>query len=318
MDQLVLSLEKSTKQDIPLIGSKAAALGALRRAGFNVPGGFILTTHAYAEFVSALREGILARLTDDVIMDPAEIEHTAEEIRADLIGNTFPSPLRNALENALGTLSETERASLSARTSTPSDDLATSFGSGVARAYLGLVGIAEIENAAAKCWAALWNSRSMYYRHRKKIVQTDVALAVLIQPMIRADSAGVMFTQNPMTTATNECQIKSVWGLGVPVTSARFRPDQFFVNKASGEISDRTIEEQVVQLIVGADGHIEERAVTESQINEPSLTDAQTKKLASLGQAIEEFFGAPQDVEWAMVGDEIFVLQARAMGIRNS
>lgn len=318
MAQLILSLEKSTKQDIPLIGTKAAGLGGLRRAGFNVPDGFILTTHAYAEFVSALRAKILARLTDDVIMDPAEIEHTAEEIRADLIGHSFPSPLRSALENALGTFSETERASLSARTSTPSDDLATSFGSGVARAYLGLVGIREIENAAAKCWAALWNSRSMYYRHRRKIVQTDVALAVLIQPMIRADSAGVMFTQNPMTTATNEIQIKSVWGLGVPVTSARFRPDQFFVDKASGDIFDRTIEEQVVKLIVGADGHIEERAVAESQINEPSLTDAQIKKLASLGQAIQEFFGAPQDVEWAMVGDEIFVLQARAMGIHPS
>ncbi len=300
------------------MGTKATALGELKRAGFNVPNGFVLTTNAYPEFIAPLAEKIRARLTDDVIMDPAEIESAATEIRAEITAQTFPPPLRAALENALTNFSEAERASLIARTSTPSDDLATSFGSGVARAYLGLVGVDEIERAVAKCWAALWNSRSMYYRFRKKIVQTEVALAVLVQPMIRAHSAGVMFTQNPMTNDSNELQIKSVWGLGVPVTSARFRPDEFLVNKTSGEISDRTIEEQVVKLVVGTDGHIEEHAVAESQINEPTLTDAQIKNLAALGQQVEKFFNAPQDIEWAIVGDEIFVLQARAMGIRNS
>lgn len=158
----------------------------------------------------------------------------------------------------------------------------------------------------------------MYYRFRKKIAQSKVALAVLAQPMIRADCAGVMFTQNPMTNDTNEMQIKSVWGLGVPVTSARFRPDEFLVDKTNGEISDRTIEEQVVKLVVGADGHIEEHGVVESQINAPSLTDAQIKELAALGQQIEKFFNAPQDIEWAIVGKEIFVIQARTIGIRNS
>jgi phosphoenolpyruvate synthase/pyruvate phosphate dikinase len=206
--------------------------------------------------------------------------------------------------------------------------LATAFGSGVARAYLGLVGADEIERAAAKCWAALWNSRSMYYRHRKKIGQMDVALAVLVQPMVYAQSAGVMFTQNPMGNArsefsatakkTDELQINSIWGLGAPLTGARFRPDQFFVDKESGEIRERTIEEQVVELVVGQDGHTEERAVPASDINAPSLTDAHIRELASLGSRIEEFFGAPQDVEWAIAGDEIFILQARALAVRNS
>lgn len=311
-------VELGASQDANLIGTKAAALGELQRAGFNVPNGFVLTTAAYPEFIAPLAEKIRARLTDDVIMDPAEIERAATEIRAEITALPFPPPLRAALEHALANFSETERASLIARTSTPSDDLATSFGSGVARAYLGLVGVDEIERAVAKCWAALWNSRSMYYRFRKKIAQSKVALAVLAQPMIRADCAGVMFTQNPMTNDTNEMQIKSVWGLGVPVTSARFRPDEFLVDKTNGEISDRTIEEQVVKLVVGADGHIEEHGVVESQINAPSLTDAQIKELAALGQQIEKFFNAPQDIEWAIVGKEIFVIQARTIGIRNS
>ena len=315
---LFVSLQNAAQNATNIVGTKATALAELKRAGFNVPNGFVLTTAAYPEFIAPIAEKIRARLTDDVIMDPAEIESAATEIRAEITAQPFPPPLRAALENALADFSETERASLIARTSTPSDDLATSFGSGVARAYLGLVGVDEIERAVAKCWAALWNSRSMYYRFRKRIVQTDVALAVLVQPMIHAGSAGVMFTQNPMSGAQDEMQIRSVWGLGVPVTSARFRPDEFLVDKANREILDRTIEEQVVKLVVGADGHIEEHGVAESQINEPTLTDAHIKNLATLGQQIEKFFNAPQDIEWAIVGDEIFVLQARAMGIRNS
>jgi phosphoenolpyruvate synthase/pyruvate phosphate dikinase len=317
MSQLILPLQV-TQADVNSIGTKAAALGALKQAGLNVPNGFVLTTSAYLEFIAPLRDKIRARLTDDIIMDPAEIESAAAEIREDLKAQSFPPPLRAALETALGSFSDAERASLIARTSTPSDDLATAFGSGVARAYLGLVGADEIERAAAKCWAALWNSRSMYYRHRKKIVQTDVALAVLVQPMIHADSAGVMFTQNPMGGGRTELQINSIWGLGAPLTGARFRPDQFLVDKVSGEIRDRTIEEQVVKLVVGEDGHIEEHGITSELVNTASLTDIQVKNLAALGKRIEVFFSAPQDIEWAIVGDEIFVLQARPMGVRTS
>lgn len=318
MNNLILSLPLVSNTNSAHVGTKAAALGELKRAGFNVPNGFVLTTAAYSEFIAPLREKIRARLTDDVIMDPAEIESAATDIRGEIQAQSFPPPLRAALENALENFSASECASLIARTSTPSDDLATAFGSGVARAYLGLVGANEIERAAAKCWAALWNSRSMYYRHRKKIVQTEVALAVLVQPIVHADSAGVMFTQNPMGGSRDEIQINSIWGLGAPLTNARFRPDQFLVDKLSGEIRKRTIEEQVVKLVVGADGHIEEHGLTSERVTTASLTGAQVRQLAKLGKQIENFFGAPQDIEWAIVGEEIFLLQARAMGIRNA
>jgi pyruvate,water dikinase len=318
MTELLSSLSTIDNSDTAHVGTKAAALGELHRAGFNVPAGFVLTTSAYSQFIAPVREAIRARLTEAVIMDPAEIENAAEEIRAQLQSLPFPSSLHDAVEDALRALDPVERDSLIARTSTPSDDLATSFGSGVARAYLGLVGAPEIERAAAKCWAALWNSRSMYYRHRKKIPQTDVALGVLVQPMIRAESAGVMFTQNPMTGAQDEIQINSIWGLGAPLTGARFRPDQFLVDKATGEIRGRAIEEQTVKLVVGPDGHIEELRIPGNLANAPSLTDIRVMKLAALGKQIEEFFGSPQDIEWALVGDEICVLQSRPIGIRTS
>ncbi len=314
----ILSLDSASPQNIALVGAKAAALGELKRAGFNVPNGFVLTTAAYPEFLAPLRAKILARLTDDVIMDPAEIENAAAEIRAWLEAQPFSTSLDAELANALAALSERERVSVIARTSTASDDLATAFGSGVARAYWGLVGADEVERAAAQCWAAVWNSRAMYYRYRKKIAQTDVALAVLVQPMVRADSAGVMFTQNPLNGAGDEIQIKSIWGLGAPLTSARIRADEFLVEKTSREIRERTIEEHYIKLVVGADGHTEEQGLPDEFITRASLTDVQAQELAALGKRIEGFFGAPQDIEWAIVGEEIFVLQARPVGIRNS
>jgi pyruvate,water dikinase len=318
MTDYLRTLESLTTEDAPQVGTKAAALGELHRAGFQVPGGFVLTTSAYPVFIAPVRDSIRARLTGEVIADPAALEGMAEEIRGELRELPFAPQLHEAVEHALAELPDAARGSLIARTSTPSDDLATSFGSGVARAYPGLVGSAEIERAAAKCWAALWNSRSMYYRHRKKIGQTDVALGVLVQPVIRARCAGVMFTEDPMKPGSNEIQITSIWGLGAPLTSARFRPDRFLVDRASGEIRDRSIEEQVVQLVVGEDGHIEEHGLAEELINAPSLTDTEAQELARLGQQIQDLFGAPQDIEWAIEQDTIHVVQARPMLMRTS
>lgn len=314
----ILSLDNQSTQNNNLAGAKAAALGELKRAGFNVPNGFVMTTNAYPPFIAPLREKIAARLTDDVIMDPAELEGAATEIREWIQAQPIPAELHAELQAALNTLDENERTSLIARSSAASDDLATAFGAGVARAYLGLVGTEEIERAIARSWAALWNSRAIYYRRRKKIAQTEPAFAVLVQPIVRADSAGVLFTQHPMSGNRDEMQIKSVFGLGVPVTSARFRPDEFVFDKRRNEITERTVEEQVVKLVVGADGHVEEHAVPEAQINAPSLTDLQVQELAALCQRIQEFFNEPQDIEWALANGEIFVLQARPMGIRHS
>lgn len=318
MSQLVRLLNSVSRRDTPTVGAKAALLGELRQAGFNVPDGIVLTTDAYAEFITPLRERILARLTENVINDPAELEGAASEIRGWLEAQPFSPVLLSEMESALATLPPREPSSYAARTSPASDDLATAIGSGVARAYLGLVGTEELSRNAARCWAAIWNSRAIYYRYRKKLGQTEVAIAVLIQPMVAADSAGVMFTQNPMSNAQNEIQISSIWGLGAPLTSARFRPDQFLLDKGNDEILDRTVEEQVVKLVVGSDGHCEERGIPPPQSEESSLTDDELKALAELGKKVQTFFGEPQDIEWAFRGDELVLIQARPFGMRNS
>ena len=313
------SLEQLTRADIPFAGTKAGALGELLRAGFAIPPGFVLSTTAYAELIQPLRSRIDARLTPDVIMDPAEIEAAATEIREWIEGATWPGDLEAELDAALKSIAVGEPlASYAARTSVASDDLATAFGSGVERAYLGLVGLEALERAAARCWGALWNSRAMYYRHRKNIRQTDVALAVLVQPMIRADAAGVMFTTSQVNGNADEIQIDSIWGLGAPLTSARVRPDRFRFSKKQGAILDREIVEKSVQVIVTQDGRTEQQAVAAELVEAPSLTDGQVTSLAALGQSIEKLFGAPQDIEWARVGEKFLILQSRPIALRKA
>ncbi len=314
----ILPLAQCSFQNNALVGAKAAALGELQRAGYRVPNGFALTTAAYAPFIAPLREKIAAYLTDAVINDPAELEAAATEIRDWIQAQALPDTLRAELETALALLNEQERASLIARSSPASDDLATSFGAGVARAYLGLVGVDEIERAIARSWSALWNSRAMYYRWRKKIVQTEPAFAVLVQPIVRADSAGVLYTRHPMSGDPAEMLIKSVFGLGVPITNARFRPDAFVFDQSKNEITDHDLAEQTVKLIVGEGGQVEEQVIAEADAETASLSDAQILELAALGRRLETFFNAPQDIEWAIADDEITIVQARPMGMKNS
>lgn len=305
--------------EVAIVGRKAAALGELRRAGLDVPDGFVLTTEAYARIISNLRDRIDARVTADAINDPAEIENVAAEVREWIKTEPWPADLGCELGTALAPFtSGNEMTSFAARTSLPSDELATAFGTGVQRAVLGLAGPERVERGTALCWGALWSSRSMYYRHRKKIPQTQVALAVVIQPMVNAQAAGVMYTQDPMTGDRDGMQIDSIWGLGAPLTQARVKPDRFIFSKSEHTIRSRQLEDKVVRLVVGPEGSLEQQAVEMNQVQAPSLTDEQVAALAQLGMRIEQLFGEPQDIEWARVGDRFHILQSRPIAARRA
>ena len=156
------SLEEVAQADRLKVGSKAAALGDLMKAGFNVPVGFVLTTDAYARIIQGLRDRLESRLTADAINDPAEIESLAGEVRGWIEMEPWPPELDAELGVALARFrSEGKVRSFAARTSLPSDELATAFGSGVERAVLGLTDIEAVKHGAARCWGALWTSRSM-------------------------------------------------------------------------------------------------------------------------------------------------------------
>jgi pyruvate,water dikinase len=138
-------------------------------------------------------------------------------------------------------------------------------------------------------------------------------MAVVVQPMIDAQAAGVMFTANPLTGATDEIHIDSTWGLGTAVIAARCKPDHFVVSKSDLAIRERVIPNKTVMDVVSPEGGVQSIGVANDQQNAASLSDEQVVALASLGKQIETQFKETQDIEWCRVGDTIWVLQTRLL-----
>ncbi|RPI86652.1 MAG: pyruvate, phosphate dikinase, partial [Chloroflexi bacterium] len=165
-------------------------------------------------------------------------------------------------------------------------------------------------DAVKKCWASLWTARAIAYRLKNNIDQKTVALAVVVQRLIAADAAGILFTANPINGKRSELVINAAWGLGEAVVSGAVTPDTIVVDKGTGKIIRReTAEKQV--MTVRTEGGVIEQPVPEVQKRKPALTDLQTEELANLGIKIEQFYDMPMDIEWALAGGEFAIVQAR-------
>ncbi len=302
-------LEQIQLTDLNIAGAKAVYLGELIRAGFAAPRGFCLTSDAYRETIAnPLNEKIGARIATTEMDDPVDLETATDEIREWIIKAPLAPALINDLENATTQLGAKFFA---VRASRVIDDVPNPAASGLPQAYLGVVGTASVLDAIRYVWATPWNSRAIYYRHRKKIAPHQVTMAVVIQPMINAEAAGVMFTANPLTGARDEIHLDATWGLGAAVIAARWKPDHFVISKNDLTIRERIIPSKTVMDRVASDGGIQTIVVPNDQQDTASLSETHATTLATLGKQIETHFQSPQDIEWCRVGDQVWILQTR-------
>ena len=291
-----------------MAGDKAVSLGELSRAGLNVPPGFCITTEAYRDAIAKpLGAKIAARIAAAEIDDPIDLESAAEEIRAWIENAALPAALVGEIKAAL------QQTSYAVRVSRIFEDVINPAASGLPQVYLGVVGVDAILHAMRQCWATPWNSRAIYFRHRKKIDAAQVTMAVVVQPMIDADVSGVMFTANPLTGAADEIHIDATWGLGEAIIAARCKPDHFVVAKNDMAVRARTIETKNVKDVLSADGGIQTIGVMAEARDAACLTDAQIVALAEIGKQLEARFNVPQDIEWTSRGETIFLLQTRPL-----
>jgi rifampicin phosphotransferase len=164
--------------------------------------------------------------------------------------------------------------------------------------------------AVKRCWASLWTARAIAYRLNNQIDQATVALAVVVQELILADAAGIMFTANPVNGKRDELVINAAWGLGEAVVSGAVTPDTIAVEKSAGRVLRReTADKQVMTVRTEAGTH--EVPVPAAQRRQGVLTDAQVVELARLGARIEQFYDMPMDVEWVLAGGHFSIVQAR-------
>ncbi|MBV9164610.1 MAG: PEP/pyruvate-binding domain-containing protein [Solirubrobacterales bacterium] len=300
------------------VGGKCASLGDLIGAGLSVPPGFAVTTTAHELFLqSSDVRGREAELLASVDYESLpQVTAASQELRSMVDRAELPPSTAGAVRAAYGELCGEEGADVpvAVRSSAGAEDLAGASFAGQLETYLWVEGADAVLEHVRRCWGGFFTPEALTYRHRQKVDSADELMSVGVQRMVRARSAGVMFTLNPVNGDRSKVVIESTWGLGEPLVAGEVDPDRFVVDKVMLEVLEKSVSEKLIEhrpdlarrRVVVAD-------VEEGRRSAASLSDAEAVELARLGKTIERHYGIPQDVEWAIDADSgsLVVLQAR-------
>jgi rifampicin phosphotransferase len=303
---LVAPLAELSAQDLPLAGGKGANLGELIRAGFPVPDGFVVTTAAYAAVLagSPLGTALDAFLADGLNRDG--VEDAASRLRDAFASAEIPATIRDEIATHYRPYHD---APVAVRSSATAEDLPGAAFAGQQDTFLNVTGEDAVLEAVRKCWASLWTDRAIAYRRRENIDPHDVAIAVVVQRMVPADAAGVLFTANPVTGRRDEIVIDAGRGLGEAVVSGLVTPEHYVIAPDGG------LREWSTGMPVGKPGAEDGDTSSIRAGGEVGrlLGPAQLRELAAIASRAARHFGRPQDLEWALSDGQLFVVQARPM-----
>lgn len=317
----VLALSDS-RATLAAAGGKGASLAQLVRAGLPVPGGFHVTTAAYRQFVTEndLQGRIRAALQSANPAEPATLETVSAQIRALFAAALIPPAIAGAIRTAYLALSPPGSSlPVAVRSSATAEDLPGLSFAGQQETFLNVQGVDAVLDAVQRCWAGLWTARATGYRMQHGIDQEAVSLAVVVQQLVPAEAAGVMFTANPFNGRRDQVLLSAAWGLGESVVGGTVTPDMLTLDKATRQVTAREIADKQL-LTVRIDGGTAEQPAPEALRRAPVLSDAQAAELARLGVQIESLVGMPVDIEWASTfpappmsgaGGQLYILQAR-------
>jgi pyruvate,water dikinase len=301
--------------DRPSVGGKAANLGELVRAGLPPPPGFVVRTEAFERFIQALEVEAPVRAAAETIADGdlAAVEAGAAALRARFLDGPFPDDLRGELVDAYERLVASGETHVAVRSSATSEDAADASFAGLQDTYLWIDGADAMLDAVRRCWASLYSTPALTYRRKNKIPEAGAAMGVVVQTMVDARTAGVMFTRSPLTGDRSVVVIEAAWGLGSALVGGEVTPDRFVIGKIAGDISKRDVSEKLIEQVPAAAGGIETRDVPPDRAKEPSVSDAELARLLEIGKRVEAHYGAPQDIEWAIdrARGELHLLQSR-------
>lgn len=293
------------------VGGKGASLARLVAHGLPVPDGFHVTTAAYRQFVAHnnLNPAIEAALATVSIDQPGTLDSASRLIHDLFTQATIPADVSGAIIQAYNRLPGDQPA-VAVRSSATAEDLPDLSFAGQQDTFLNIHTPAAVLEAVRRCWASLWTARAIGYRQRNQVDHRAVSLAVVVQLLIPAEVAGILFTSNPLTGRNDQALINAAWGLGEAIVGGAVTPDTLVVEKASGALVERqTAEKQL--MTVRVDGATQEQAVPAELRRAPTLDDQAASELVRLGVQIEQIFGLPMDIEWALADGAFAILQAR-------
>jgi len=295
-------------------GGKARSLAALARAGFPVPAAYAMPGWVGDSFFSSVLEiedRPRALLHSPHVPD-ARLQSIAERVRE----ATLPQDVVRSVSDALLAMTDEGAISFAVRSSAMHEDQEGASAAGMHSTLLNLMREDEVLEAIKICWSSLFRPRVFSYL-RALGEDVPVSVGVVIQAMVPAEVSGVLFTANPLTGDAGEVVINAAYGLGSAVVDGRVTPDTYRVDKATGQLRDQIIGEKAQQTVLERSGGVREVAVTKTQRESPALTEQQLLHLSDLATRVESHFGNARDVEWGIVGQQVYVLQARPVVVPN-
>ncbi len=305
--------------DTATVGGKGASLGELERAGIRVPPGFVVTAQAFEAFLAAADPaGRVRSMVESLAEHDPRLPGVTAEARALIEAHPLPEALRAALAAAHAELTAGlgDDAPVAVRSSATSEDSADASFAGLQDTYLWLRGLAAVESHLRRCWASLYSEASVGYRRRLKMPEAGVAMGVVVQRMVDARSAGVVFTRSPSTGDRSVITLEAAWGLGSAVVGGEVTPDRFTVNKVTLEVLSRTVSDKGVRHVPAPGGGVVDEPVPAEERLVPSVSDEELQALARIAKRVEQHYGRAQDIEWAIdrrlpLPEAIYLLQSR-------
>jgi len=310
----VVWFQEVTKNDIAIVGGKGANLGEMTKAGIPVPQGFIVTAHAYFNFIekTGIHNEIANTLEPLDVQDSKQLQTLAAKVQDIIKGAEIPPEIIKEIERAYVKMG---RGLVAVRSSATAEDLPEASFAGQQATFLNVMGDKNVVNAVRECWASLFEARAIFYRQEQGFDHFKVGIAVPVQHMIQSEASGVMFTVEPTTSNKDKITIEAVLGLGEMIVSGDVTPDHYEVRKADLKILEKEIKRQEWKLVkregqAGKGDNIKIDLTPEEQAMQ-KITDADIIELAEMGKKLEQHYKFPQDIEWAKEKDEIFIVQTR-------
>ncbi len=307
----VLWLEEIKKEDIVSVGGKGASLGEMTAIGLPVPKAFVVTAQAFRKFLveTGIEEELFRRLERLDVDDNGALESVSKDVQAFVLSVEMPDHIREGIIDAYARMGANGTV-VAVRSSATAEDLPDASFAGQQDTFLNILGDDDLLDAVQRCWASLYGARAIYYRAKQGFDDRSVNIAVVVQELIRSEKSGVMFTSHPVTGEPLTI-VEGSWGLGEAVVSGSVSPDNYVFDLRSGRVVDRLIAEKEIMIVPEGEHGTKTVDLTAEQRVAPVLSDTEVGRLATLGKIAEDHYGIPQDVEWAIVGPDVFILQSR-------
>lgn len=309
-------------QDRAHVGGKGGSLGELQRAGIAVPPGFIVTTAAFERFLETIEAEwpVRAQIESVSADDLVAIRRCCDAVRSRLEEAALPQELEEQIQFAHVRLCASPERPLAVRSSATTEDAIDASFAGLQDTFLWVQGLSQTLRKVRSCWASLYSVESVSYRRRRSLPEPGVAMAVVVQEMVDARTAGVMFTRSPTTGDRSVITIEGAWGLGSAVVGGEVTPDRWVLGKITGDIAVREISDKPICHAPALGGGIETVAVTEAARRAPCLSDEELQTLRGIARKVERHYGCPQDIEWVVdrTSGEVLLLQSRPETVWSS